>query len=172
MDENAILRCIIQLLLNHPAEWFTFRRAAFPVSHAAADADLIAALVEYRQDLFGISDDRRFKLRPAVAEAIAQNGFVQWQIPSKPEPIRSEGFRSDMHPEIPNGGCYCNVGEYSVLRDFMNGSVPEAALVYSCCWSHICRVRGLHFNDVPEETWREICARRGYLRARQNSRGF
>ena len=172
MDENHILRSIVLLLLKHPGEWFTFRRASSSIGIPGCDADVLAALVEYRQDLFAISDDRRLKLRTGVTEAVAHQGISNWQLPARPERPSPEIFRDGTYPEIPRGGCYCNVGDRAVLRDLVNGAVPDEALVYSCCWKHICRIRGLFFGDVPEETWREICQRRGYLRERENPRGF
>lgn len=156
------------LLIKHPGEWFTFRRAS---SVLGIEADLLAAFVDFRPDLFAVNDDRRFKLRTNISGDIALQGISNWQVPSAPERPRPT-FNEKTYPEIPSGGCYCHVNEYTVLRDLVAGSVPEDALVYSCCWRHICRVRGSNFGMVAEETWREICQRRGYLRERENPRGF
>jgi hypothetical protein len=172
MDENHILRSIVLMLRQHPGEWFTFRRASSLIPVAGVDDDVLAAFVEYRPDLFSLSDDRRFKLRTSISEDIAHKGVANWEVPSTPERARPEIFREGVHPEMPSGSCYCDVAEYSVLKDLVVGSVPDAALVYSCCWRHICRVRGLHFGLVADDTWREICQRRGYLRERENPRGF
>jgi hypothetical protein len=68
--------------------------------------------------------------------------------------------------------CYCNVLESKVLHDLKRGAPPEEALVTSCCWKTICRVRGRNYNQLDAETWIDICRKRGYLFARQNPRGF
>ena len=69
-------------------------------------------------------------------------------------------------------GCYCEKAENVVLSDIQNGTVPDEALVNKHCWQWICTVRADWLSSVNEETWRELCAKRGYLRARQNPRGF
>jgi hypothetical protein len=38
-------------------------------------------------------------------------------------------------------------------------------------WKRICTVRGRNFNEIDPEAWQSLCARRGYLLARANSRG-
>jgi hypothetical protein len=70
--------------------------------------------------------------------------------------------------------CYCYpvVTNNEVLRDIVNQSIPDEALVCTHCWTRICRVRGLNFSSIDGGTWREICAQRGYLFARENPRGF
>jgi hypothetical protein len=70
------------------------------------------------------------------------------------------------------GGCYCSVPDHDILHDLKAGSVPDKALVYSCCWENICRVRAIFFGQVPDQTWTEICRRRGYILQRENPRGF
>lgn len=62
--------------------------------------------------------------------------------------------------------------EAEILSDLQNGTVPAGALVQSCCWKEICRVRGLNIGRVRPETWVELCGQRGYLMGRQNPRGF
>lgn len=172
MDENHILRSIVLMLRQHPGEWFSFRRASSLIQVAGVDADVLAAFVEYRPDLFSVSDDRRFKLRVRISEDVAQKGDTNWKVPPVPESARPEMLRQGVNREVPAGGCYCDVGDCSVLQDLVIGSVPDSALVYSCCWRHICRIRGLHFGSIADDIWREICQRRGYLRERENLRGF
>jgi hypothetical protein len=67
---------------------------------------------------------------------------------------------------------YCRRSESSILSDIKRGGIPSEALVNSCCWKRICQVRGLHFNEIDDETWRDICRQRGYVFARENPRGF
>ncbi len=68
--------------------------------------------------------------------------------------------------------CICDLSDKKILLMIQEQTLPSDALVNSHCWSRICQVRGRNFNRVNAETWSEICARRGYLRARQNPRGF
>jgi hypothetical protein len=67
---------------------------------------------------------------------------------------------------------YYRRSESSILSDIKRGGIPSEALVNSCCWKRICQVRGLHFNEIDDETWRDICRQRGYVFARENPRGF
>jgi hypothetical protein len=68
--------------------------------------------------------------------------------------------------------CYCDSTEKTIVHDLKRGSIPEEALVNSCCWKEICRIRGRNFSAIDPEKWREICTERGYLLRRQNPRGF
>jgi hypothetical protein len=172
MDDNHIVGRMIAVLHKHPNEWLTFRRLSLLIEIPGCDADIIAAMAEYRPDLFALSDDRRLKLRTGVIENVARLGISNWQVPPRPELARPERFRDATAIEPRRGGCYCTVQNEEVLRHLIAGSLPDEALVYSCCWRHICRVRGLFFTRVSAETWREICQRRGYLRERENPRGF
>ena len=70
MEEELIVKLIVQVLLQRPAEWFTFSRMASAVRLPGVDGDLIGALVDYRGDLFSSSQDRRFKLQSAIVEQI------------------------------------------------------------------------------------------------------
>lgn len=54
----------------------------------------------------------------------------------------------------------------------INGdSIPSEDLVTRDGWNYICKVRGRNFSQVNEEAWQDLCARRGYLSSRRNSRG-
>ncbi len=172
MDEDVIVRRMIEVLRAHPGDWLTFRRLSWLCSIPGCDADIIAGIAEYRHDLFSISDDRRLKLRTETLADIAQRGISNWTLPSRPEQVVKHSPDRSSASEGLQGGCYCGSSEKDVLRDLVENSVPDTALVYSCCWRAICRVRGLFFNQVSEETWRELCSRRGYLRGRENPRGF
>ena len=72
--------------------------------------------------------------------------------------------------------CYCDSNSSSILNDIKRDTIPNEALARDCCWREICRVRGSLFSSSDYETynelWREISAKRGYLRTRQNPRGF
>lgn len=68
--------------------------------------------------------------------------------------------------------CLCNWGDAEILRHIQGESLPSYALLNNCCWRRVCQVRGRNFSDVDDETWIDICTRRGYLLERQNPRGF
>jgi hypothetical protein len=68
--------------------------------------------------------------------------------------------------------CYCAVSRQVILKDIESSSVPDEALVRSCCWETVCRVRAWNLEAVDSEVWRDLCAKRGYLFGRQNPRGF
>jgi len=68
--------------------------------------------------------------------------------------------------------CICKEYNQEILKMIKNESLPDEALVNTCCWKRICEVRGLNFSAVNSEVWRSICAKRGFLQARQNPRGF
>jgi hypothetical protein len=67
---------------------------------------------------------------------------------------------------------YCNRSDADILDDIIRGNIPDDALASDCCWKRICQVRGRHFNKVDPDTWSEICRERGYVRTRENPRGF
>jgi hypothetical protein len=172
VDEEKIIHAIVALLLRRPGEWLSFRQIASSIRVPGCDDILVGALAEFRFDLFSISDDRRLKLRTGVTESIAKQGISAWHVPPRPEAGHRERVHEASPSPIPVGHCYCSLSENLVLLDLVNNSVPDSALMYSHCWRHICRVRGLFFSQVADETWREICQRRGYLRERENPRGF
>jgi hypothetical protein len=136
---------------------------------------VVGALAEYRPDLFAITKDSKLKLRLNIAEDIALQGPAKWQVPPPPPVKRIKEIRSS-HGQSAVGesaaACYCKLPDQEVLADLKEGSIPDEALVFSCCWKNICRVRGLFFNFVPPETWIEICRKRGYIQQRENPRGF
>ena len=45
MDEGLLLNRMVQILFQHPAEWFTFKRMANTVHLPGIDANLIGALL-------------------------------------------------------------------------------------------------------------------------------
>ena len=171
LDANNLIRTIVRTLLSRPAEWLTFNFAA---RLAGMDRDLLAALAETRTDLFAINDDRRLKLRPGVVEQISQVGIAKWQVPARPERTELSVWhaRPSSGSDSVKGLCYCALPEDSILDDLLRGSIPEDALVRTCCWKQVCRVRGHNYNSVDPETWREICQFRGYILGRENPRGF
>ncbi len=173
-DETKLIHAMVRALRERPAEWLTFKRLSLLISIPDCNADLCAAIADYRDDLFTTNADKRLKLRPSVIEEMAHSGVANWRIPARPEPIKRENSKSQasQSDRKTTVGCYCNLPESEILSDLKSGSVPEAALVNQCCWRTICRVRGLNFNSVDPETWRDICQQRGYIQQRENPRGF
>jgi hypothetical protein len=174
VDENHIIGRMVAVLRSRPGEWMTFRYLASLVEIPQCDDQVVGALAEYRPDLFAIAKDRKLKLRVSVSEDIALQGPTKWQVPPPPvKPIKGIGS-SHGHGAFgeSDAACYCKLPDQEVLADLKEGSIPDEALVFSCCWKNICRVRGLFFNLVPAETWIEICRKRGYIQHRENPRGF
>lgn len=68
--------------------------------------------------------------------------------------------------------CICQRDDEEILGWIQSEALPDEALVNTCCWKRICQVRGRNFSQVDEETWSNICFKRGYLFGRQNPRGF
>ena len=68
--------------------------------------------------------------------------------------------------------CYCSTREHEILEDIQKEAIPEEALMNKCCWTTICRVRARNMTKVNADNWSKICQKRGYLRYRQNPRGF
>jgi len=171
MDVDNLIRTIVRTLVGRPADWLTFDFAA---RLAGMDADLLGGLADSRPDLFAIHNDRRLKLRPKVVEQISHVGIARWQVPPLPEsqerPIRHG--RPGSASDFVQGSCYCEQPEDNILQDLLRGSIPEDALVRTCCWKQVCRVRGRNYNSVDPETWKEICQSRGYILGRENHRGF
>jgi len=165
---------MVKALRSRPGEWLTFAYLSSLVSFPDCDATLIGAMADFRPDLFAVSKDKKLKLRMKVVEDVAQQGVRNWKVPSPPEKIPE--LSHAMHTGTSSGalesGCYCNLPDEEVLADLKEDSIPDEALLYSCCWKNICRVRGLFFNLVSAETWIEICRRRGYIKQRENPRGF
>ena len=78
-------------------------------------------------------------------------------------------------------GCYCETPQTQVLTDLEHGSIPDEALMNNCCFKWICEVKarcrfglsdGSSDWEEEAEAWIELCRKKGYLRQRQNPRGF
>lgn len=174
LDEERIIRSMVRTLRNRPAEWLTFVGLSRLVALADCDANVLGAIAEYRSDLFAITKDRKLKLRQNVIEDVARRGIENWSVPARPEPAkhRDLDYRDITARRESGVGCYCKSSYEEILNDIKGGSPPDEALLRSCCWSAICRVRGMYFNMIDPEIWRDICQRRGYIRQRENPRGF
>jgi hypothetical protein len=174
LNEERLIRSMVRVLRERPGEWLTFGKIARLVGEPSCDADLVGAIADYRDDLFAVTRDRKLKLRPNVTEGIAVRGIENWKVPARPEKEkpRHVGTHVGGASGISGAKCYCELPYEEILSGLQEGAIPDEALVYSCCWKTICRVRGLYFNSVDDEIWREICTRRGYIRSREDPRGF
>jgi hypothetical protein len=173
VDEELLLKVIVHTLLQRPGEWFTYNRMAQDIDLPGVDATLVGAFVDFREDLFATSQDRRFKLQTKVVEQIVQSGIRKWKIPNRTE--RKSPWAS--HSTLPSSADssaihYCHSSDAAILDDLKEGRVPEIGLVTSCCWKRICQVRGRNLKDVADDVWQDVCRERGYLLARENPRGF
>ena len=174
MDENRIIERMVKTLRSRPGEWLTFAYLSSLVALPDCNGDLIGAMADFRPDLFAVTKDKKLKLRMKVVEDVAQQGPRNWQVPVPPEKVSELNHASRMGTSSRDlrDRCYCNLPDEEILADLKEDSIPDEALVYSCCWKNICRVRGKSFHLVPHETWTEICRRRGYIQRRENPRGF
>jgi hypothetical protein len=59
-----------------------------------------------------------------------------------------------------------------IVRGINTGSIDSESLVSREGWRRICQARGRNFNAVDDSAWQDLCAQRGYLQQRSNSRGF
>jgi hypothetical protein len=161
---------MVRILRERPGEWLTFTDLSSLVAIPDCDGDIVGAMADFRPDLFAVSRDRKVKLRSGVTEDIARQGISNWPVPERPEPDPYRGI--DRHDAAATattpGGCYCSTPDNDILDDLKAGSVPEDALVSSCCWKNICRVRARFFGQVPDETWIAICRRRAYRLLREH----
>jgi hypothetical protein len=174
IESERTITAIVFALRTRPSEWISFRRLAALLNMPGIDGDVVGALVDYRPDIFAVSKDRKVKLRMTTVEEISLRGKTEWKLPEVPQkkspnPISSRGTTAGDHVVV---GCYCDLPSDAILEDLKNANIPEEALVNSCCWRRICSVRGSNLWAIPEDIWREICERRGYLYFRQNPRGF
>ena len=174
MDENLIIRSMVLALLSRPGEWIGFGRLADLVALPNCDDELVAALADYRTDLFATTRDRKVKLRPGTVEKVTKEGRRNWQVPAPPEREKLQGSARQPRqaPTTLIAGCYCSNSEDQILADLGEGCIPDEVLISSCCWRTICRIRGRNFSSVDPEIWRETCQRRGYIYLRENPRGF
>lgn len=65
-----------------------------------------------------------------------------------------------------------SMSEQQLVRSINNGTVNEGDLVGRESWRHICTIRGRNFNCIDPVAWRALCAKRGYIYGRANSRGY
>lgn len=168
--EDQVVLTMMGVLLRHPSEWLSPRQLSRVTRIEEA---LLSGLADYRRDLFAVSRGK-IKLQTETVEAVSRAGLNKWKVP--PPPRKSPGFARSGGSEPIGGadrrGCYCASAHSKILANLVDESVPDEALLNSCCWKTICRVRARNFSKIDPEIWVTLCARRGYLRDRENPRGF
>ena len=65
-----------------------------------------------------------------------------------------------------------NWDQEEILDSIKGNDFTSAVLVSNECWKTICSVRCRNLGQIDDEEWKALCATRGYLLSRQNSRGF
>jgi len=122
--------------------WLTFSHLSSLIAIPNFDADIVGAMADYRPDLFAVSRDRRMKVKTEVAEDVARRG-PNWQVRQGPKQVPFGSFQQHRDKEAGSteNVCYCSVPDDEILGDLTDDSVPDEALVFSCCWKNICRVR-------------------------------
>ena len=172
LDDEGIIRLMVLVLREHPGEWLTFRTLARLVAVPGVDELVIGAFAEYRDDLFAINHDRRLKLCETAIEQIALQDATTWVVPQRPVRDERRELRNRVACAIggAEGTCYCDVPFPKILSEIIGETVPDEALILSCCWITICRVRGPDMYLVSSDVWSELCRRRVYVRTRENPR--
>ena len=133
------------------------------------DENILAAITEYRADLFAISRDRKVKLRQTVLEQTAHQDVTNWAVPAR----RVNDERRELEEKVARAisgeksGCYCSKSDSKILTDIIGESVPDEALILAHCWIRICEVRGPDLTSIPPEVWSELC-RRAVIKRREN----
>ena len=174
LDDEALIRSMVLVLRQHPGEWLTFRRLSRLVAIPGMDEYALGAIAEYRNDLFAISNDLKMKLRENTIEDIARQDVTNWIIPERPLRDERRELRGKVARAIggTEGTCYCDLPFPKILSEIIGKTVPDEALILSCCWITICRVRGPDMHLVSSDVWSELCRRRVYVQRRENPRDF
>src|SRR5260370_15403264 len=129
LDDEALTRSMMIVLLQHPGEWVTFRKLSRLVAIPRMDEYALGAIAEYRDDLFAMSNDRKVKLRQSALEEIAHQDVTNWIIPQRP--IRDE--RQELRDRVARaiggakGTCYCDVPFPTILTEIIGETVPDEA---------------------------------------------
>ena len=144
LDDQALIRSMVSMLRQHPGEWLTFRRLSRLVTIRGIDENAIGGFAEYRNDLFAIGNDRKVKLRESALEEISRQDVTNWVVPQRPIPDERRELRDRVARALggAKGTCYCNVPPPTILSEIIGETLPDEALILSCCWITICRVRG------------------------------
>ena len=170
LDDEALIRSMVRVLRQHPGEWLAFRRLSQLVAILGIDEYVVGGVAEYRDDLFAISHDRKVKLRQSVLEQTAHRDVTNWVVPQRIVLDERRELRNRVARALgaADGTCYCQVSPPTILSEIIGESVPDEALILSCCWITICRVRGPDTHLVSSDVWSELCRRRVDVKHREN----
>jgi len=174
LDDDSPIRSMVIVLRQHPGEWLPFRRLSRLVAICGMDEDVLAALAEFRDDLFAISHDRKVKLRQAVLEQTAHQDLTNWVVPAR----RVNDERRELEEKVARAisgeksGCYCRISDSKIFIEIIGEHVPDEALILAHCWIRICEVRGRNLISIPPEVWSELCRRRADIKRRENPHDF
>lgn len=159
-----MVRQMIRQFLAHPSEFLNFERLSRLMG--GIHTEILHAVAESRPDLFVIArNDRALKLFWEAVKRISDNGIekaVEEAGSVPPDILRKEHTRDRCQ----------HYSDEEIVPDLLGCRLSSEMLTRSCCWREICRLRAIHREAVDDEAWRELCRIRGYLLARQNSRGF
>jgi len=160
---NQMIRELIRQFLRQPGEFLTFGQLTFRIP--GSDKDVLHLVAENRPDLFLVTrDDRSIKLHIEAVRRILEEGMDA--ATTEPAPLHTPAT-------VQEGRIRCgHFAQEELVADLQRFSLPAEALTRNCCWSEICRLRAMARPPIDAESWREICVTRGYLKARQNPRGF
>ena len=160
---TQMIREMIRQFLREPGEFLTFGQLAFRIP--GADKELLHLVADSRPDLFAVArNDRALKLHTQAVQKILQDGIDAAAAQPEPNPAPTTAREARIR---------CgHFDQEELLADLQRCSLPPEALTRTCCWSEICRIRTFSHPPIDADSWREICATRGYLLARQNPRGF
>jgi len=158
-----MIREMIGRFLRGPGEFLTFGQLAFRIP--GADKQVLHLVADSRPDLFTVArNGRALKLHTNAVQKILRDGIEAAAAEPPPRLAATNGREARTR---------CgHFAQQELLADLQRCSLPAEALTRNCCWSEICRIRAMSQPPIDAESWREICARRGYLLARQNPRGF
>lgn len=156
-----MIREMIRQCLQRPAEFLTFGQLAFRIP--GADRDLLYVFASTRPELFLLCrNEHALKLHMEAVEKILEDG---------PDAIIAAHQAPQAAPVTNHTRCE-HFSSEELTVDLLRGSLSSQALTRACCWAKVCRLRNSINPPIDQGAWREICATRGYLLARQNPRGF
>lgn len=160
---TQMIREMIRQFLREPGEFLTFGQLAFRIP--GADKEVLHLVADSRPDLFAVArNDKALKLHTNAVQKILRDGI---------DAAATQPYRVPAAATAREGRIRCgHFAQEELLVDLHRCSLPPEALTRNCCWTEICRIRALTMPPIDAESWREICATRGYLLARQNPRGF
>jgi len=109
MSEEQIIRRMVKVLFENPGRWPNFQRLSQLVAMPGIDAIYLAAMADFRSDLFAVDHDRRLKLRHEIVQDITMQTIERWRVPVAPTYERYQTTGTIENPQL------------SLKEDFFNG---------------------------------------------------